>query len=90
MMTNHFKIAFRSLKRHKAYSFINISGLAIGIASCLIIFLVVRYELSYDTFRPSYRNIYHVITEDKGPDGTDYTPGALPGAGSPSHRLSPG
>lgn len=75
MMTNHFKIAFRSLKRHKAYSFINISGLAIGIASCLIIFLVVRYELSYDTFRPSYRNIYHVITEDKGPDGTDYTPG---------------
>jgi len=75
MITNHFKIALRSLKRHKAYSFINISGLAIGIAACLIIFLVVRYELSYDTFRPSYHDIYHVITGDKGPDGTEYTPG---------------
>ncbi len=75
MITNYFKIALRSLKRHKAYSFINISGLAIGIAACLIIFLVVRYELSYDTFRPAYRDIYHVVTEDKGPDGIEYTPG---------------
>lgn len=75
MITNHFKITWRSLKRHKAYSFINISGLAIGIAACLIIFLVVRYELSYDTFRPAYKDIYHIVTEDKGPDGTDYTPG---------------
>lgn len=75
MIANHFKIALRSIKRHKAYSFINISGLAIGIAACLIIFLVVQYELSYDTFRPSYRDIYHVVTEDKGPDGTEYTPG---------------
>lgn len=75
MIINQFKIALRSLKRHKAYSLINISGLAIGIAACLIIFLVVRYELSYDKFQPAYKDIYHVITEDKGPDGTEYTPG---------------
>lgn len=75
MITNHFKIALRSLKRHRSYSLINVAGLAIGIAACLIIFLVVRYELSYDTFRPAYRDIYHVVTEDKGPDGIEYTPG---------------
>jgi predicted permease len=75
MITNHFKIALRNLKRHKSYSVINISGLAIGISACLIIFLVVRYELSYNTFEPAYSEIYHVITEDKGPDGTEYTSG---------------
>lgn len=75
MISNHLKIALRNLKRHKAYSFINISGLAIGIAACLILFVVVRYELSYDKFQSAYPNIFRVITEDKGPDGIDYTPG---------------
>ncbi len=75
MITTNFKIALRSLKRNKVYTFINISGLAIGMAACLLIFLVVRYELSYDTFQPSYSDIYHVVTQDKETDGIDYTPG---------------
>lgn len=74
MLKNYFKIAFRNLVRHKAFSFINITGLAIGIASCLLLFTVIKYELSYDTFQPDYKNIYHVITEDKGKDDINYTP----------------
>lgn len=69
------KIAFRNLVTHKAFSFINITGLAIGIASCLLLFTVVRYELSYDKFQPNYDQVYHVVTQDKNSDGITYTPG---------------
>ncbi|MEO6136338.1 MAG: ABC transporter permease [Ginsengibacter sp.] len=75
MIKNYLKIAFRNLARHKAFSTINISGLAIGIASALLLFTVVKYELSYNTTQPDYSNIYHVVTQDKTPDGIFYTPG---------------
>ena len=75
MIKNYFKIAFRTLLRHKAFTVINVAGLAIGIASCLLLFTVVRYELSYDTFQPNYRRIYHVVTTDKFSDGVTYNPG---------------
>ena len=75
MFRNYFKIALRNLIRHKAFSVINIAGLAIGIASCLLLFTVVKYELSYDQFQPDYKQIYHVATQDKSPDGIFYTPG---------------
>jgi len=75
MFKNYCKTAFRNLIRNKKFSLINISGLAIGIASSILIFTVVQYELSYDTFRPGYNNIYQVAIEDKFPDITTYTPG---------------
>lgn len=75
MIKNYFKIAIRNLKRHKAFSFINIAGLAIGIAACLLLFTVVKYELSYDKFQPNYKNIYRIVTEDKNADGATYNPG---------------
>lgn len=75
MIRNYIKTAFRNLTRHKSFSVINISGLAIGIASCLLLFTVVKYELSYDTFQPDYDRIYHVVTEDKYSDGITYNPG---------------
>ncbi len=75
MFKNYFKIAWRNLLRHKAFSVINIAGLAIGIASCLLLFTVVKYELSYDKFQPDYQQIYHVVTEDKFEDGVTYNPG---------------
>jgi len=75
MIRNYFKIAIRNLKRHKAFSVINIAGLAIGVASCLLLFTVIKYELSYDRFQPGYENIYRVVTEDKTPDDVFYTPG---------------
>ena len=60
MFKNYFKTAWRSIAKNKVYSAINISGLALGIASCLIIFLVVNYELGYDNFNKKADRIYRV------------------------------
>lgn len=75
MFRNYLKTAFRNLLRNKAYAAINISGLAVGMAACILLFTVVKYELSYDKFQPNYQNIYRVVTQDKYSDGIDYTPG---------------
>lgn len=75
MLHNYFKTAYRNLLRHKNYAILNISGLAIGIAACFILFLVIRYEYSYDTFQPNYDRIFHIYTSDKYSDGISYTPG---------------
>src|SRR5450432_1408040 len=75
MFKNYCKTAFRNLVRNKKFSLINVSGLAIGIASSLLIFIVVNYELSYDRFQTGYSNIYQVAIEDKFPSGNTYTPG---------------
>ena len=60
MLRNYLKIAFRNMKRHKGYSFINIAGLAIGMACCILILLYVADELSYDRFHKNKDRIYRV------------------------------
>jgi predicted permease len=65
MLKNYLKTAWRSIVRNKAFSLINITGLSIGIAASLLVFIVVKYELSYDTFQPRYNRIYRVVTQDK-------------------------
>lgn len=60
MIKNYFKVAIRILFRQKGYSFINITGLAIGIASFLLIMLFVNNELSYDSFNKNADHIYRV------------------------------
>lgn len=62
MFENYLKIGWRNVIKNKGYSFINISGLAIGIASSLIIFLIVRHEYSYDNFHKHADRIYRVET----------------------------
>ncbi len=61
MLTNLIKYSFRALKRQKAYVFINIIGLAIGMACSLIIFTFIRYELSFDQYNQKKERIYRVI-----------------------------
>jgi predicted permease len=65
MFKNYLKTAWRSLVRNKAFSLINITGLSIGIAASLLLFIVVQYEMSYDKFQPNYDRIYRVVTQDK-------------------------
>jgi len=65
MLRNYFTIAFRNLKKQSFYSLINILGLAIGIASCLIIVLFVTNELSYDRHHKDADRIYRVNCEIK-------------------------
>ncbi len=65
MLKNYFKVALRNLKRDKIYSFINISGLAIGIACCLLILLYIQNELSYDSFHKNSKRIFRINTDIK-------------------------
>lgn len=69
MLKNYLKIAFRSLLRSKTHSIINILGLGIGIACCILIVLFVKDELTFDTFHTKADRIYRVwALEDYGKD----------------------
>ncbi|MBE9462276.1 ABC transporter permease [Dyadobacter subterraneus] len=65
MISNFFKIAWRSLWKKKAFSAINIFGLAIGLATCLLILLFVQSELSYDKFNVNADRIFRVTLNGK-------------------------
>ena len=75
MLKNYFKTAFRSLARNKGYTSINVFGLAIGVGACLLIFLVVRFETSFDNFHAKKDNIYRVASKFHTQDGVDYSAG---------------
>ena len=68
MIKNYIKIALRNLTRHKGYSLINIAGLAIGMACCILILLWVQDELSFDRFHENADSIYRVIQDIKFSD----------------------
>ncbi len=63
MFTNHLKTAFRNMLKHRGYTFINIAGLSVGIAVCLLIFLWVRDELAYDRFHANAGRIHRALWE---------------------------
>jgi len=86
MLKNYFKIAWRNIIRHKGYSAINVAGLSAGIAACLLIFVIIQYELSFDIFQPNYKNIYHVVTQENRLDGITYNPG-IPAPSADALRL---
>lgn len=67
MILNALKSAVRAARRHLGYTAINVIGLAVGIAVCLLITLYVRHELSYDDFHEDADRIYRVVTDwDRG------------------------
>ncbi len=75
MFKNYFKTAIRNFKRNKSYALINTLGLAVGIAACFLIFLVVQFENSFDNFHPDKNNVYRVGTEFHDQDGVSYSAG---------------
>ncbi|MGH7496485.1 MAG: ABC transporter permease [bacterium] len=60
MLKNHLKIALRNLLKHKAYAFVNVAGLAVGMTCCILILLFVQDELSYDQYHENAGRIYRV------------------------------
>src|SRR5574341_2395818 len=68
MFKNYLKIALRNLLRHKGYSFINIFGLAVGMACCILIALYVLDELSYDRFYEKGNRLFRVVTDTQDRD----------------------
>jgi putative ABC transport system permease protein len=75
MLKSHMKIALRNIRKHKAYSFITIIGLAIGIAVCILIFLFVEYELGFDSHVADKEHIYRVVTQINRAEGRGYAGG---------------
>src|SRR6476659_11390838 len=63
MIKNYFKTAWRNLWKYKTFSFINIAGLSIGMAACLLILQYVSFELSYDQFNKNGGDIYRVFND---------------------------
>ena len=76
MLNNYFKTAIRSLQRNKIYTAINITGLAVGIAACMLIFLAVQYEMSFDNFHSNRDRIFRIVSDFKQPDGIHHSEGS--------------
>src|SRR5437868_11381347 len=68
MFKNYFKTALRTLVRNRSYTIINIAGLAVGIAVCMMIFIIIQYQTSFDTFHSKKDRIYRVLTESHHAD----------------------
>lgn len=66
MIKNYFKSAFRNIRKHKGYSFINIAGLTVGIACFILIFFWVYDELNYDTFHEHSERLCRIILKKAG------------------------
>ena len=90
MLQNYIKTAIRNLLRNKFYSFINISGLAVGLATCLLIWLYVSDELSYDRYNRHADRIYRVNTEIKFGNNFIDLAVAVPGTGLAMMKELPG
>ena len=74
MISNYYKVSVRNIIRNKTFSILNISGLSVGIASCILILIYVNNELSYDKYNSKYDRTYRVIHYygNEG-DAPDYT-----------------
>src|SRR5215467_13213207 len=76
MLKNYFKVAIRNLARNKNYTIINIAGLSVGIAMCLAIFIIIRFQSSFDNFHSKKDRIYRVLTEYHHSDAANIFYGA--------------
>ena len=76
MLQNYLKIAWRNLVRHRGFTLLNVLGLSVGVAAALLLFMAVRYELSFDTFHPDGDRIYRVVRKQVYANGNeDFTRG---------------
>jgi putative ABC transport system permease protein len=75
MIRNYLKTALRNLRRNLGYAFINVIGLAVGIAACFLIFLVVHFETSFDNFHANKDEIYRVNSAFYTQDGYNFSSG---------------
>ena len=69
MIKNYFKIAWRNIARQKIYTVINVLGLALGICACISIYLITKFDLSFDKFHPDGDRIYRIVGEVQLPKG---------------------
>ena len=75
MFKNYLKTAFRSFRRHKMFTFINVIGLAIGVSASLVIFLIVYHDFTFDNFHKDGNRIYRVVSDFNYAGEAFYNPG---------------
>ncbi len=75
MLKNYLKIAFRNLWKHKVFSFLNIMGLTVGMTAFFLIFMYVKFELSYDSFHSKSDRIFRMVADLKTPSDLIHTAG---------------
>lgn len=78
MIKNYLTGAFRNLWRERASTIINLSGLTLGIASSLVLFLLIRHHTTFDQFHSNKDRIYRVVTDSDGNNGRNHTAGVPP------------
>nr|MBX2874258.1 ABC transporter permease [Saprospiraceae bacterium] len=71
-LRSHFKISYRQLIKQKYYSLINILGLAVGFCCCFFIGQFIIQEVSYDKSHPDQQNLFRLLTERSGNDGSEF------------------
>jgi len=86
MLTNYIKTALRNLWRNKIFSLINISGLSVGLACCMLIFLYTKDEVSFDRFQKNKDNLYRIVATTTTPDGKDSKSGSTGMMPGPSFK----
>ncbi len=78
MIQNYAKVAVRNIRKHKAYSLINVAGLALGLTVSLFIFLWIRDELSFDRFHVGFQDIYRLTEDQRSADGSIFPVAVTP------------
>jgi putative ABC transport system permease protein len=79
MLKNYFTTAVRNLWRSKGSTLINVAGLTLGVATCLVLFLLVRQQSSFDKYHSKLDRIYRVVRQSDGNNGKNYDAGVQPG-----------
>src|SRR5690349_2488012 len=78
MLTNYFKIAYRTLRKNKLFAFINIFGLALSMSVCMLVMINLKEQLSYDNFHPNEGRTYRILSELTNEKGNKYRFAATP------------
>ncbi|HEY4655654.1 MAG TPA: ABC transporter permease [Cyclobacteriaceae bacterium] len=72
MIRNYLIVAFRNFFRNKNYTIINILGLSTGLTACIIIYLLIAYEVRFDKFHSQHDRIYRVVRDVENASGIEY------------------
>ncbi|MGC4036825.1 MAG: ABC transporter permease [Chitinophagaceae bacterium] len=78
MIKNYFLISWRTIIRHPSTSIINVLGLSLGIAACILIFLLTSFELDYDKFHSDKDRIYRIAGRGQNMEGNEFKTGCVP------------
>lgn len=87
MYKNYLLTAFRTLLRKRDTTLINLGGLTLGISGTIILFLILQYHTSFDTYQSRYERIYRIVTSGKGNDGEWRFTSGIPAVLPPAFRL---